>query len=45
MVTDISFDEQGEVEYCEFERNGIEDRPLTPDENYSQFPSNTNILF
>jgi UTP---glucose-1-phosphate uridylyltransferase len=33
------------IEYCDFEKVGIEDRPLHPDEPYSRFTSNTNILF
>lgn len=33
------------VEYTDFEKFGIEDRPLSPDEPYSRFTSNTNILF
>lgn len=33
------------IEYCDFAKHGIEDQPLTPEEPYSQFSSNTNILF
>lgn len=33
------------IEYCEFAHHGIEDAPLHDGENYSRFPSNTNILF
>lgn len=33
------------VEYCDFAKFGIEDRPLKEGEPYSQFSSNTNILF
>lgn len=33
------------VEYCEFAKYGIEDAPLRPNEPYSRFSSNTNILF
>lgn len=33
------------IEYCDFERHGIEDAPLHPGEPYSRFTSNTNILF
>jgi hypothetical protein len=42
--------EQGEialtnVEYCDFAKFGIEDKPLRQGEPFSQFSSNTNILF
>ena len=33
------------IEYCDFSKFGIEDRPLKIGEPYSQFSSNTNILF
>ncbi|HSX38471.1 MAG TPA: UTP--glucose-1-phosphate uridylyltransferase [Chlamydiales bacterium] len=33
------------IEYCDFAKYGIEDRPLKEGEPYSQFSSNTNILF
>jgi hypothetical protein len=33
------------IEYTEFERRGIEDRPAEKDGVYSAFPANTNILF
>lgn len=33
------------IEYTDFEKFGIEDRPLVPHEPYSRFTSNTNILF
>ena len=33
------------IEYCDFEKCGIEDRPNQPNGKYSRFPSNTNILF
>ena len=33
------------VEYCDFAKHGIEDKPLKPGEPFSQFSSNTNILF
>lgn len=33
------------VEYCDFAKCGIEDRPLKEGEPYSRFSSNTNILF
>lgn len=33
------------VEYCDFAKFGIEDRPLKEGEPYSRFSSNTNILF
>jgi UTP---glucose-1-phosphate uridylyltransferase len=33
------------VEYTDFEKHGIVDRPLVPGEPYSRFTSNTNILF
>lgn len=33
------------VEYCDFAKNGIEDKPLKMGEPYSRFSSNTNILF
>ena len=33
------------IEYCDFEKCGIEDKSNTPDGKYSRFPSNTNILF
>ena len=33
------------VEYTEFEKNGIQDVPLEPGSRYSAFPCNTNILF
>lgn len=33
------------VEYCDFEAFGINDVPLEPLSSYSQYPSNTNILF
>lgn len=33
------------IEYCDFEKYGIDDAPEDPQSCYSQFPSNTNILF
>jgi len=33
------------IEYCDFEKFGIEDKPLYPGKPYSRFTSNTNILF
>ncbi len=33
------------IEYCDFEKFGIRDQPLKETEPYSQFSSNTNILF
>jgi len=33
------------VEYCDFQKMGIEDKPLRENEPYSRFPSNTNVLF
>ncbi|HEY4254728.1 MAG TPA: UTP--glucose-1-phosphate uridylyltransferase [Chlamydiales bacterium] len=33
------------VEYCDFAKFGIEDKPLRQGEPFSQFSSNTNILF
>ncbi len=33
------------IEYCDFEKCGIEDKPFEPGGNSSRFPSNTNILF
>jgi len=33
------------IEYCDFGKFGIEDRPLKEGEPYSRFSSNTNILF
>jgi hypothetical protein len=33
------------VEYTDFEKYGIEDRPLVPGQPYSRFTSNTNVLF
>ncbi len=33
------------IEYCDFDKFGIEDRPLIEGEPYSRFYSNTNILF
>ncbi|MBI3212000.1 MAG: UTP--glucose-1-phosphate uridylyltransferase, partial [Simkania negevensis] len=33
------------IEYCDFKRFGIKDQPQKGEENFSQFPSNTNILF
>ena len=33
------------IEYCDFEKCGIEDKPNQPNGKYSRFPSNTNILF
>ena len=33
------------IEYCDFERYGIEDLPLKEGEPYSRFSSNTNLLF
>lgn len=33
------------IEYCDFAKYGIEDLPIRPDEPYSRFSSNTNILF
>lgn len=33
------------IEYCDFSKFSIEDAPIEPGSIYSQFPSNTNILF
>ncbi len=33
------------VEYCDFKKWGIEDKPAEEGSDYSLFPSNTNILF
>ncbi|PIS00554.1 MAG: hypothetical protein COT84_07065 [Chlamydiae bacterium CG10_big_fil_rev_8_21_14_0_10_35_9] len=33
------------IEYCEFEKYGIEDKPFQENGIYSRFSSNTNILF
>lgn len=33
------------IEYCDFEKFGIEDVPAAEDQPFSVFPSNTNILF
>jgi len=33
------------IEYCDFAKFGIEDRPLKEGEPFSKFSSNTNILF
>jgi hypothetical protein len=33
------------VEYCDFEKHGIQDVSISEEEPYSIFPSNTNILF
>ncbi len=33
------------IEYCDFQRFGIEDLPLKEGEPYSRFSSNTNLLF
>ena len=33
------------IEYCDFAKFGIEDTPRVPGEPYSQFSSNSNILF
>lgn len=33
------------IEYTDFEKNGIRDEPETPNKPYSIYPSNTNILF
>jgi len=33
------------IEYCDFAKFGIEDKPLKEGEPYSRFTSNTNILF
>ncbi len=33
------------IEYCDFEKFGIEDVPVGRESRYSQYPSNTNILF
>lgn len=33
------------IEYCDFAKFGIEDRPLKEGDLYSRFSSNTNILF
>jgi hypothetical protein len=33
------------IEYCDFEKFGIKDEPIHPDQPYSRFTSNTNILF
>jgi hypothetical protein len=33
------------IEYCDFKKSSIEDAPIGQGSLYSQFPSNTNILF
>ena len=33
------------IEYCDFEKYGIQDTPIREGEPYSRFTSNTNILF
>lgn len=33
------------IEYCDFSKFGIEDKPIRPGEPHSRFTSNTNILF
>jgi hypothetical protein len=33
------------IEYCDFKKFGIQDKPERPGSSYSKFPSNTNILF
>lgn len=33
------------IEYCDFDKFGIQDQPLKAGEPYSRFSSNTNILF
>jgi len=33
------------VEYCDFEKNGLQDKPKDETSPFSLFPSNTNILF
>lgn len=33
------------IEYCDFEKYGIQDTPMNPGEPFSRFTSNTNILF
>ncbi|MBN1914417.1 MAG: UTP--glucose-1-phosphate uridylyltransferase [Parachlamydiales bacterium] len=33
------------IEYCDFSKYGICDKQENPESEYSQFPSNTNILF
>jgi len=33
------------IEYCDFQKFGIEDEPIHPDQPFSRFRSNTNILF
>jgi len=33
------------IEYCDFSRFSIEDVPIDSESPYSQYPSNTNILF
>ena len=33
------------IEYCDFDKYGIEDVPVAAESKYSLFPSNTNILF
>jgi len=33
------------IEYCQFEQYGIQDKPIADNSPYSSFPSNTNILF
>jgi hypothetical protein len=33
------------IEYCDFSKFSIEDTPMYPGSLYSQYPSNTNILF
>jgi len=33
------------IEYTEFQKSGIEDRPASEGSSYSSYPANTNILF
>lgn len=33
------------IEYTDFEQQGVKDEPIEPGSPYSRFPSNTNILF
>ena len=33
------------IEYCDFKKYGIEDKPREEESSFSLFPSNTNILF
>ena len=50
VLIEKKFEDQKEycltnIEYCDFEKYGIDDVPVDPLSDYSQYPSNTNILF